>query len=424
MIDVVSSERLSETRRGRAWLTNFAERDRSAAELLLDSLQVASPASIHHGLKSLIDTVTPLLQDSVGVLIPVLSTEDIRMTGDTEGNTQPANGMKVARLVAYDSFDPGAPIAATPGSEAWVGNLIRDLTGSRPGDEPGQWLHPATNIDTLHARRCRSIVLITDYTASGEQVKKFAATFPRNARLRSWRSFGWLRIVVAAYSASATARSAIDADSNIDKMVVHSPAASFADAKWTVEKRDQVVALCLKYTPNRRRSQALGYGASGGLFFTHTTVPNNLPYILRRTGSGWSPFFEGRTVPPDLNEELGHYQAPDRGMANIARAANQKRIAGAIDSGRLRAPADKLVAALALMWNSPQTPETLAHRLAVPDGKIAEILAFLTGAGFITAELTVTDRGYSELRHARRLDRITTARLSGNPAPYYPRALR
>jgi hypothetical protein len=421
----VLSMRPSETQRGRAWLTNFADIERPAARLLLDSLQVDNPARVHHGLKSRIEALTPKLEGHTGVLIPVLSIEDIdRSAEEADSATRPARWPGLVRHVAYDTFSPGAPILATPGSEAAVGNLIRDLTGDRPGREPGAWLHPATDLDTLHARRCRLVVLVTDYTGSGQQVNRFAATFTRNARLRSWRSFGWLRLVVVTYAASAAARVAVESGRNTDDMLVHTPATSFDDAAWTSEERDAIEALCQRHTPRLQRFQALGHGNSAGLFFTHTTVPNNLPFILRRRTAGWEPFLEGRTVPADLAAELGYYQAPSRDLANVVRATNQTRLGLAIDSGRLRTPADKLVAVLALIAHSSQTPATLTHRLALPDEETAAMLDFLQRIGFITEELIITLRGRIELRHARRLDRVATAHLNGKPDPYYPRTLR
>lgn len=313
------SMRPSETQRGRAWLTNFADIERPAAELLLDSLQIESPTAIHHGLKSRIQALTPDLQGQAGVLIPVLSIEDIDAMSDEVELVETAWRTGSPRHVAYETFTPGRDIPATPGSEGAVGNLIRDLTGNRPGGKRGQWLHPATDIAALHASRCRLIVLVTDYASSGQQVNRFAATFPRNARIRSWRSFGWLRILVVTYAASAAARARIETESNVDAMHVVTPAASFDDMAWTVDERDAVESLCKGHTPRQYKSQALGYRDSRGLYFTHTSVPNNLPFILRRDTHGWKPFLPGRTVPADLAAELGDYHTSDRNLGDIAR---------------------------------------------------------------------------------------------------------
>lgn len=417
--------RPSETQRGQAWLTNFADIERPTAQLLLDSLQVDNPAKVFHGLKSRIEALTDRLEGHHGVLIPVLSIEDIDRAAEEAASSTKFDGWPwVTRHVAYDTFRPGTPLPSTPGSEAAIGNLIRDLTGDRPGHEPGQWLHPATDLDTLQARRCRLVVLVTDYSGSGQQVNRFADTFPRNGRLRSWRSFGWLRFVVVTYAASAAGRASIESGRSIDDLLVHTPAASFDDAEWTAEEREAIEMLCIRHTPRRRRSQALGHGSSAGLFFTHTSVPNNLPYILRRRTSGWKPFLEGRTVPADLAAELGHYEAPTRDLAKVVRTANQTRLSRAIESGRLRTPADRLVAILALIAHASQTPATLTHRLALPDDETVALLDFLQKVGFVTDELTITPRGRIELLHARRLERVSTANLTGKPDPYYPQSLR
>jgi len=422
---VVSSKRPSATTRGGAWLTNFDESERPAAELLLDGLQVGSPTAVYHGLKSAITALTPLLQNNTGVLVPALSIEDIRKSDRATSDDEAAFRSGLTHWVAYENFDPAQRISSTPGSEAAIGNLIRELTRDRPGREPGPWLHPGTDIDTLHSRRCRLIVAITDYIGSGRQIRQFAATFPRNARLRSWRSFGWIKILVVAYAASAAGRAAAEADPSIDKVIVHRPAASFQDAGWTEHENEQITQLCRKYSIPKNRFDTLGFDGSGGLYFTHTAVPNNLPFILRRPSTPfWKGFLEGRAVPSDLVAELGEYEAPTKNMADVARAANQIRLGRALDSGRLRTPTDEAAATLALIASGPHTPETLSLALALPDQEAAAIVQFLLRVGLITEDLTLTIRGYNELRHARRLDRITTAHVLGNPGPYYPQSLR
>src|SRR5688500_14253126 len=47
-----SPRRPSETARGRAWLSNFAEQDRAPAKLLLDSLQIVSPLAMQLALRA------------------------------------------------------------------------------------------------------------------------------------------------------------------------------------------------------------------------------------------------------------------------------------------------------------------------------------------------------------------------------------
>src|SRR4051794_34158364 len=97
--------RPSETRRGRAWLTNFADIERPTAQLLLDSLQVENPANLHHGLKALIEALTPRLDGHTGVLIPVLSIEDIDASlEEATPVIGPAEWRWRIRHVAYNTF--------------------------------------------------------------------------------------------------------------------------------------------------------------------------------------------------------------------------------------------------------------------------------------------------------------------------------
>ncbi|MCQ4128363.1 hypothetical protein NOU13_28070 [Rhodococcus erythropolis] len=408
----------SETQRGQSWLTNFAESERPVATLLLDSLQIASPEDIYHGLKSRIGALAPELNGRA-VVIPVLSIEDIERASSENQREQVA-----ARHVAYETFAPGMRGAVTPGSEATVGNVIREFTGEAPGKENGPWLHPSSSIDDLRARNCQAIVLVTDYTSSGRQVIDFAATFPRNAQLRSWRSFDRLEIIVVTHTASAFAVASIENAPTIDHIRPHTPAASFDDAEWSAQERSAIEELCNRYTPPGERKQALGYKASGGLFLTMTSVPNNLPFILRRKSHGWKPFLDGRTMPSDLVRELSGYEARNRDLSEVIRGANQRRVANAIDSGRLRTQSERLVATLALVAHSAQTSTSLAHRLAIPVEEVDALIGFLVKVGFITKDFEITLVGRNELRHAKRLDRVATSHRSNNPNPYYPKMLR
>jgi hypothetical protein len=423
----------SQTTRGKAWLTNFAATDRSSAALLLDSLQIVSPTDIHARIKAEINKLRPDLRNGTGILVPVQSIEDLRRSFNDHYRKQNEEYRRLSRArwillsgqhTAWDTYVPGMPIPSTPGSEGIIGNIIRDLTGEVPGREPSHWLHPGTDLDALRDRRCRLLVLVTDYSGSGKQVIEFARTFVRNARIRSWRSFGWLKVVVVAYAVSLAARAAINGSDYVDDLAVAVPAASFEDAQWTSAERAAIERICRQYVRARWRKEALGFGDSGGLFMGHTFVPNNIPRILRQRMQGWSPFLDGRTVPPQLALELQDYRPPNRDLAAIARSVNQQRLARAIESGRLRTPADLLVAALSIIGYSTVDVGVIAHRLARSEDEVRAMLDFLVRAGLITADMSITPLGRIELRHARRLERIATANLLGSDEPYYPRALR
>lgn len=424
----------SQTARGRAWLTNFATVDQSSMALLLDSLHIADSRDVRSGLKSEIAKLEPLLDNGTGYLVPVLSIDDINRVTKEQSRLRADGSQRMpgpleteVKHTAWHTYHPGMPISVTPGSEGSVGSLIRDVTGDSPGKEPSQWLHPGNDLDLLRDRRCRLLVLVTDYSGSGAQAARFAQSFVRHPRVRSWRSFHWLRIIVVAYAISAEARRVLEDCRAVDQVRAAMPAPSFANAEWTSAERASIENICRHYLPPRQRKNALGFNGSAGLFLTDERAPNNLPTILRRQAPGWKPFLigeKGRVVPQDLIGELKQYRPPDRDISAVVKASNQQRLARAIKSGRLRTPADRLVALLALLAHRTYDPPAISYRLGRPEGEVNSMIDFLKRVGLLSADLTVTTRGREELRCAKRLDRVATAHLVGSDDPYYPRALR
>src|SRR5690242_16978265 len=112
-------------------MTNFDEADREIARLLLDSVEIADPGEVRQTLAQ--ELTSRIGIEPPAVLLPVLSIEDITMDNERRSTA-----------TAYVHFDPGQRISMTPGSEAMVGQLIRDFVGDRGRREPGQgWIHPA-----------------------------------------------------------------------------------------------------------------------------------------------------------------------------------------------------------------------------------------------------------------------------------------
>jgi hypothetical protein len=316
------------------------------------------------------------------------------------------------------------PISATPGSEGAVGNLIRSFTGEDPDTSHDPWIHPRTPLEEVRNRRCRALVLVSDYAGSGKQVIDFAESFARNKTVRSWRSSGLVRIVVVIFAASTLARAAMEDSGAIDEVRVVQPAVSFADMEWSRADHEAIEAMCLDYAGRRQRWQALGFNESRGLFVMHTGVPNNTPYILRRRGGDWASFFEGRAFPEDLKSELGPYRATPAQLHAVAASVRQQRLARAVDSGKLSSPADLLAVVLALSSRSGRTIPELAHALRRPDAEVKEMVTFLIGVGMLTPAGELTPMGREELANAKRLARVVTAQLEGTEDPYYPHALR
>jgi len=184
--------------------------------------------------------------------------------------------------------------------------------------------------------------------------------------------------------------------------------------------------LCRKHAPGKRQKEALGYHDSGGLFASSvSSVPNNLPWILRRTGADWNPFFERRIFPPDLLEQVGGYHPP-ADLPNVVQAAGKIRLAAALRSDRYDDRARPVLAILGLLYaRRGRSTTELAHATGLDFPKVAQVLAFLRTGGLVDDHHRVTERGIAELRASRRLRRGVPATLpDGTLSPYYPLALR
>lgn len=406
----------SETERGQAWLTNFASQDVTFARLLLDSLYIPSTDDIRQSIK----TILQALEDTrPGVLLPVQSAEDITETRK-RNEADPLDEELNRPQTAYVDFHPGSDISPTPGSEGMVGNVIRELTGSKPERHKSGWFHPRTSIETLREHRCRTFVLVTDYAGSGRQVTQYAKTLTRNSTIRSWRSLRYIRIFAVMHSASSEAVKAMQSSPDIDDYLLAEHAPSFATAHWTSEERAEIERVCRLYAPG---SQALGFRGSAGLLAMHSGVPNNLPKVIRELGGDWKPFFDGRTFPRDLAAALPSYR-PHRNLATVAEEHQQARLARVVDSGRLGTTASQIAAALVLINRQGCNTEALASALGVTGQKAADIWRFLETAGMISGS-SLTQRGTRELMAAKAMPRKTRVSLTAlNKEPYYPQSLR
>lgn len=413
MASTYRAVRPSETRRGQAWLTNFSPEDEGAARQLLDSLRFVSLSDVRAGLQVRLRSL--IAQGKIQVpalLVSALSIEDLRLD---EGQTAPS--------VAFESFQLDDPINVVPGSEGFVGNLIRDLVSPAPVGTDAL-LAPSTKLNELRDKRCRSIVVITDYAGSGTQLRNYAMTLVRHPTLRSWRSYGLLRIHALSYAGSSQARATLQReDGPFDGVWTVETAPSFQDAPWTAKQRDAIEEICVRYVRKKDRKRALGFKESAGLFATDASVPNNLPLILRQAHSGWHPFFERRTVPPDLFTELGSY-APDVVFKDVATRIGQPRLSSNLGVKYMRSATDEMFLVLALLLDRSRSGSDLARELGKPVATVDVLLRALRTLGLIDDQRNVTSAGKKELTTGKRAPRHVSTGIEGSDAPYYPGSMR
>ncbi|SMF70807.1 hypothetical protein [Streptomyces sp. Amel2xC10] len=399
--------RPSETRRGIEWLKNFAPGDVEAAQLLLNSLCFVSETMFRQELLARLHTV--LTDGHIETPAALYSVQSYDPPG----------------TMFHDHVTPVVSSASGMGSELVVQNI---LGATRRSLVPRVDIRDAADLCTLRQRRVRSLVFVSDQAGSGRESEEYARTWLRNKTIRSWKSLKLVKLYLVLFTASASGLRRLRNSGLYDGIWVVRHGMDFASAQWNDAERSRIRTLCEKYA--RREGEGLGWEGSQGLAVFEHTVPNNLPPILRqrrgpsRRPDGWAPFFQHRTAPPDLMQELVGY-APEHDRARGLRALGQQRLAHAGEiRTRYRSGARNLTEILGHIAAGRCHAEQLARAVSVSVPTAEEVIVQMRSWGLIDAQSRLTDAGWAELRAAKAKPRQVRPQLQGSQEPYYPRSLR
>ncbi|MEU1982076.1 hypothetical protein [Nocardia sp. NPDC019395] len=336
-------------------------------------------------------------------------------------------GVFPAREVLTKGIDDFAPLdhpfAGTPGSEGLIGNIIRDVVGRKPRyDRAASY----TSLDWLRRHSVRTLLLVDDYSGTGNQLVNYIDAWAGNPTIRSWHSYGLLRIRILVLAASALAIKRLQGHRFVDKIVCLEQGVGFDTAPWMDDERAAIVDLCKKYA--HAPKYALGYGNSKGLLVLHHTVPNNLPNILWQLKcpkvSNWAPLFGKRTMVPKLQRELDDYRL-ETDPKRIAAIIQHERLGDALDAQN-----DPTVRILLLVLGAIQRgyrdPIKLANLLSISHVAVRVTIEACHELRLLDSENRLTDEGRRELRHAlhRPVAPTWSPRRDDYDELYYPATLR
>lgn len=347
-------------------------------------------------------------------IFPILAKED--MVSLRSDGTLPDHP------VAFVDYDPSQGSPAAPGSEASIANLVREI--GRPFTREQvvkQRAGRPITIEVLRETRTRTLIFVTDYVGSGKQVLDYIDTWFRNPSIRSWRSYGLIRIYIVAYAATAKGRDRIRAASKGSELsVVEVAPTVFDPAQW--QEDDRMVELCKIYAARCRLwKPPLGFGNTGGLFASALSVPNNLPAILWESSAGrWAAFFVGRTMPAEMANTIGDFM-PQRDIAHELRLARARRLAARYSLGQVSPRWAPFLTVLAL---SPGDDDSISERTGKPLPEVREIRATLLVLGLLDLDGDLTEFGRRAIARSGFRLRVVTAGLQGQDSPYYPRLTR
>lgn len=315
------------------------------------------------------------------------------------------------------------PYASTPGSEGLIGNIIRDVVGRRPRFDKAAMYNSR---DGLRRWRVRSLLLVDDYSGSGDQLVKYVDAWTDHPTIKSWRSYGLLRVHILVLAASKDALQRLREHRFVEGVQYLEQGGDFDSVAWTGQEQKAIVDLCLRYA--HLPAYALGYQEARGLLVLHHTVPNNLPNILWQTKSpkirDWAPLFADRTMTPQQQVELDDYRL-ETDPKRIAAIIRQEQLGEALDA-QPNPTVRVFLLILGAIEHGYRDPMMLANLLGLTHEATLRTLEACKGLALIDATNRLTTDGRSELRRARtrRLTTNLTASYSGSDVPYYPRTLR
>lgn len=309
--------------------------------------------------------------------------------------TPPQSAHEFGRNGSYELLPPGLP-----GSEALIGNI---LTGISREQAYKNTLLTDLGIPSLRRRRVRTLLLIDDFSGSGKRLIDFGKAIRRHKTIRSWSSYHLITIHVVAFAATNEAARLLRSYFGSDRVHLVRACPTFDSTGWPHDLRYAVETLCHDFAGTRRK-MALGFRDSRALIAFEHTAPNNLPYVLWRTGGSWSPLFEQKAVPQDL---LPLYLPSSR--AGVLLSIGE---AGAARLGQLLNVLDRRV----------RDDGYIAEATNFSYAEVERLVALALELGLIGPTRRLTDAGRAELRRWR--TRHPTLELPNNDTLYYPTQLR
>lgn len=407
-----------QTERGRKWLSQFDKADLDCAERLATGTKLVSQQEIDRFFaKEILLEAQKCDFGSVALFCARELEADLPEAIDSKYLNK-----KILRELPRKSYFPEKrcekPDAVGKGggvgSEGHIANLIRDLS-----KEKGRLLdHPC--LDEMAATKTRKIIIVDDIIGSGNRIRQFLDGFCKHKTYKSWRSGGYVELVVLSYAAMEDTKISLLKDNRIDRISNALPVFP-GSATWTSEQKDEAVCLCKKYAVKTSRpSWALGYKSVFSCICFEHKCPNTAPAILWANSASWIALFESRPV---LGEFVKEVETGVR-VKSVLKAVRYYRLArelceyGKDENERI------MLTMLALIGRGIRTVSRLAFSLSITNDAAGELLSRCIVLKLITPNKTLSPWGRKALKRARKKKFQTTRDKSFEFGYYFPQSLR
>ncbi len=429
------AQELWETDLAAQWLQQFDPPDRKVAHLLLEGIQLIDHAAFEQELSNLMieerrsDINRPwglfaVREFDKSEWIPAAITSLSQLSKDDLPQivTKPRYKPSYFGNLRDDERPSAAGREADIGSEGLVANLLRNLQISE--SEKKFLEHPS--LKSMRAVRCRTIALVDDFIGSGRRMTKFVAAFNNHPTIRSWRSYGLIKIFAMAYAGTQQGIKYVLRHTKLDGVIVSVRIMSGSPI-WSKNEEEEVKNLCRKYAPlTKKEGAALGYKNAFSMVVFEHKCPNTSPVILWAQASSWHGLFReapqrGLPAWPIITDEEKTIRAK-----KILQVFGQKRLSEASWEKYLSPVGQKRMRILAAIGSRIRKLDEICGYAEISTRILAELLSECKSLGWITDDLRLTEKGKAELEKARNyfLDREMGNVLKLKTDYYFPKSLR
>lgn len=411
--------RLSETKQGIDWVSQFRTEHQQLACSLLDAISLIPHDDLVLEIRSLIHEVA---QNTNGTIALFAEREVKRGKGKIPHALYKQPRRKKNRRASGAGPQPVRPkhdFDLTVGSEGIVAWLVSDICKQHPK----QFIsHPSPA--QVRESEVRNFVVVTDMIGSGQRVCEYLDSMWKVASVKSWKSYGLISFSVVSFSGT---------DHGISRTRKHraKPHVSVAKSCPTVssefcqEAAGAVRSLCVHYDPiDHDPIESLGYRGSEALIVFSHGCPNNVPRILFKGNQrhGWAPIFPGRGTAScqDAFELLDRESELRRKLANM----NERRLAQSDWMTLYSNEAKKMILVLAALRRGPRQPEAISRKTGLSIPTINILIETATSWGWLNTNTLLTDTGQGQLKYARRIKREEWEVDKRSDELYFPKSLR
>ncbi|MFO0452155.1 MAG: hypothetical protein ACK52I_26470 [Pseudomonadota bacterium] len=410
--------KLTETKAAIEWVGQFDVRHQVLAIELLDAVSLVSNQELMSGLRDL------LVDYAQATKVPVALYAEREVK---KWNGIPNRLFKESRQLPRRAYGSGPqPVQPTRaydpqiGSEGLIANLVTQMCRQLPKiflNHPGP--------EKIRKEEVRTIALVTDFIGSGKRVTEYLDALWRLSSVKSWTSLGHVRFSIFSYAATESGRRAIERHP-AGPFVNVVTACPTIDTEFDSHRATRIRELCIEYDPlDQDVVESLGYAGHGVLLAFEHGIPNNAPRILyknrRRKINLWRALFPAR-VTSGIRNSFGRRSDHEEIRRRLKRLG-QKRISEGSWVVSATKNGKKMALVLAALARGPRREDVVAARSGLTTLEVRVIVQKAMTFRWVDSRFRLTDRGYKQLSHARRMQ-VVAKIPKAKDILYYPKSLR